>query len=223
MPYATRRPYRRNYPRRYNRPRKAVRKIVRNVITQQAEKLKHYPFGEDGSTGTISTSCTNTLLTNIPQAGGGARADNFHRSGNQARLTGIYMRGAVSISEQNSSTQSSQNVSVRMVVYQPRFGQGVFSTSFDCVDMIDSAKYKVYHDKIITLASNGPATKYFQIKLNFHKKGSSGKKCLWTPSTAVSSGSPTLGLLYYAIVVDSHASGVSPTLAMNGVSYFTDL
>lgn len=200
---------------------------VRRVLAKSVETKIHYPFGQNGSEGVMGTIPGNTLVNNIPQAGGGARDDQHHRDGAEVWITGMCMRYSCTmpLHNENNGGQAAypQANSFRIVVYTPKAGQTPLGSGLGFNAFIDMKKYHVYYDKITTLSSEGgPANKYGILRFNWHKGSRMGLKVQWTPSTPLSSGSITSNPIYIAMWADNNDVATQLTMDSNIILYFKD-
>jgi len=182
------------------------RQTVRKIIRDQQEKKQHFPFTTDPGDAAglvltnVSTTPLNYVLNNIPQAGGvTAYNDAYHRSGNQVKVSGFYLRGTIKAPTltQSTGSQSRGSNDVRIVIYERKPGSDSLTVSTTA--SINMNMYIVHYDQLFSVSNaGGPSVQRVLIKKAWKK----GLDAQWTPSSSTSSGSQTVGKLELMIVAD---------------------
>ncbi len=228
--YKKRPTYRR---RPYKRTRPVTTAMVKRIVNKPKEKFQHRPFGDAGQAnvniGTGSSTFRTALFASIPQAGGGGRADTFHRIGSSINVCSMYLRftmeaplwQTVAATTGLNSPQAQRMVAnLRLVIYTPR--QVDYDLpAFTIGSMLPINEAIIHVDKVFALAGwGGPATRVFEFKRKW--KGN-GLNVRYSRSSATSSGDITKNNMKIALVSDVNAAANEPQCTFQGVVYFHDV
>ena len=213
------RTYKRSVDRKQNKEIKKLKNSVAKLVS--VKERKFYDFNADTTVG-ATTSGVNIPLTQIPayQPSITAHANiQNRRERNTCLMTGLTIKGVVSIPYGGGSTRDLSNV-VRILVVRSNddngnpitFDQvledpGDLSTSFYKIDNTGGRKYDILYDKTVylqntdqgtTMTAVEPWRKKITIKIKVPKKG---MKLEW-PNANIS-GNPTKNGMYLIALSDS--------------------
>lgn len=193
MPKRTRtsfksRPYKKA---RFNR---AVRRVIMKTSeTKRAQVASYVGLG-------LTTATDSKLVHDINT--GDTKAT---RDGEEAYLRSLYGRLTIGYNAAGGTAQV-----VRIVLYHPYQQDDVLS-SLDYTTTIESERYQVFLDKLITVNADNPV-KIVKLAKRWYSRFRPGMKMVWTSGTGTDI---SRGACYLAITSDQAANG--PTV--NGTVY----
>lgn len=200
--------------RKFMKPKRSFTMKVQKVIDRNLEKKFVSQQQATISVGDGTTIAGSGINLSDVVVGN----DQFQRTGNEVRLTGMFY--TLHMAPSPSTILANYYSKIRVIVYIPKEATYVIPTTHPYDALIDLDRITVLHDKTYTVGYNSQLNLSPIFKKSFLRKGASaGLQQRYADGTATSQ---TKNRIKLYVVSDQSLASELPIYTMVGRTYFTD-